>query len=138
MTLDSLMAANEESLLEVEDVGPVVARFIAHFFADTRNQAMIERVVHSGVHWPKEEIDTDKQPLAGQTIVLTGTLSTMSRSEAKERLQNLGAKVAGSVSAKTYLVIAGPGAGSKLKKASELGIEVLDEEGMHELLEKFQ
>lgn len=136
-SLDALMLAKEEELVEVSDVGPVVAHFVASFFADERNRQMIQRVIDSGVHWPVETIDPNQQPLNGQTIVLTGTLTAMSRSEAKERLQNLGAKVAGSVSAKTALVIAGPGAGSKLKKAAELGIETIDEDGLIELLGKY-
>ena len=88
--------------------------------------------------WPDEEVNAEAQPLDGQTLVLTGTLSSMSRSEAKERLQNLGASVVGSVSAKTDLVIAGPGAGSKLKKASELGIDVIDEDGLAALLDQHE
>lgn len=135
--LDALMVAVEEDLIEVSDVGPVVAHFVASFFADERNREMIQRVVASGVNWPVETVDLSLQPLNGQTLVLTGTLTAMSRSEAKERLQNLGAKVAGSVSAKTDLVIAGPGAGSKLKKAAELGIDVIDEDGLVALLEKY-
>jgi len=135
-TLDALITAQEEQLLEVSDVGPVVAHFVANFFADERNRQMIQKVIESGVNWPLEKIDLEQQPLNGQTLVLTGTLTALSRSEAKERLQNLGAKVAGSVSVKTDLIIAGPGAGSKLKKAAELGIEVIDEDGLIELLEK--
>ncbi|MEQ9022478.1 MAG: BRCT domain-containing protein, partial [Pseudomonadales bacterium] len=84
------------------------------------------------------EVDPGQQPLDGQTIVLTGTLSAMSRSEAKEKLQQLGAKVSGSVSTNTNLVVAGPGAGSKLKKAEELGIRVMDEDGLLDLLEKYR
>ena len=99
---------------------------------------MVDRLIDAGIDWPHEEINPDEQPLAGQTIVLTGTLSAMSRSEAKEKLQMLGAKVAGSVSVNTDIVVAGPGAGSKLKKAAELGIEVLDEDGLLELLEKYR
>ena len=136
-TLDALVEATEEDLTEVSDVGPVVAHFVASFFADARNLQMIRRAIASGVNWPPEKIDRQQQPLNGQTLVLTGTLTGLSRSEAKERLQNLGARVVGSVSAKTDLVIAGAGAGAKLKKASELGIEVTDEEGLVALLEKY-
>ena len=136
-TLDALVEATEEDLTEVSDVGPVVAHFVASFFADARNLQMIRRAIASGVNWPPEKIDRQQQPLNGQTLVLTGTLTALSRSEAKERLQNLGARVVGSVSAKTDLVIAGAGAGAKLKKASELGIEVTDEEGLVALLEKY-
>jgi len=133
---DTLKSANKDELLEVPDVGPVVAHFIAGFFADARNREMIDRLIAAGVHWPQQEVDLDQQPLSDQTIVLTGTLNAMSRSEAKERLQQLGAKVSGSVSANTDLVVAGPGAGSKLRKAEELGIRVMDEDGLLELLEK--
>ena len=136
-TLEPLMDAAEEELIEVDDVGPVVAHFIVSFFADERNRRMIQRVLSAGVNWPVEKADLERQPLSGRTLVLTGTLTSLSRSEAKERLQNLGAKVAGSVSAKTDLVIAGPGAGSKLKKAVELEIEVMDEDGLLGLLEKY-
>jgi len=135
---DSLKSASTDELLEVPDVGPIVAHFIAGFFADDRNREMVDRLIDAGIDWPHEVVNPDEQPLAGQTIVLTGTLSAMSRPEAKEKLQLLGAKVAGSVSAKTDLVVAGPGAGSKLKKASELGIDVLDEDGLLELLERYR
>ncbi len=135
---DTLKSANEEQLLEVPDVGPVVAHFIAGFFADPRNREMIDRLLAAGIEWPREEVNLEEQPLDGQTIVLTGTLSAMSRSEAKEKLQRLGAKVSGSVSAKTDLVVAGPGAGSKLKKAEALGITVMDEDGLLELLERYR
>ena len=137
-TLEALAESDEQTLLEVPDVGPVVSQHILKFFADERNCSMVTRIQTAGVCWPDEEIDAETQPLAGQTIVLTGTLSSMSRSEAKERLQNLGASVVGSVSAKTSLVIAGPGAGSKLKKASELGIEVTDEDGLAAILAQYE
>ncbi len=132
--LDEIMDASEDQLMEVPDVGPVVAGFVCGFFADSRNRDMIVRLREAGVHWPREEVDQTRQPLAGQTIVLTGTLGSMSRAEAKETLQQLGATLSGSVSAKTSLVVAGSGAGSKLKKAAELGIEVLDEDGLIALL----
>ncbi|MEQ9209344.1 MAG: NAD-dependent DNA ligase LigA [Pseudomonadales bacterium] len=135
---DTLKSANKDELLDVPDVGPVVAHFIAGFFADERNREMIDRLIAAGIHWPQEEVDPGQQPLDGQTIVLTGTLSAMSRSEAKEKLQQLGAKVSGSVSTNTNLVVAGPGAGSKLKKAEELGIRVMDEDGLLDLLEKYR
>lgn len=135
---DTLKSANKDELLDVPDVGPVVAHFIAGFFADERNRKMIDRLIAAGIHWPQEEVDPGQQPLDGQTIVLTGTLSAMSRSEAKEKLQQLGAKVSGSVSTNTNLVVAGPGAGSKLKKAEELGIRVMDEDGLLDLLEKYR
>ncbi|MFA0810159.1 NAD-dependent DNA ligase LigA [Microbulbifer epialgicus] len=132
--LEGLMAADEEALQEVEDVGPVVAHFVAEFFKQPHAQEEIEALRQAGVHWPAEESDGAEQPLSGQTWVLTGKLETLSRSEAKEYLQGLGAKVAGSVSAKTNHVVAGPGAGSKLNKARELDIPVMDEEGLMEML----
>ena len=135
--MDALMAAGEDELIELPDVGPIVAHHIRSFFANDDNRAMIKRIYTDKVSWPQEQTDLDNQPFNGQTMVLTGTLTNLSRSEAKERLQNLGARVAGSVSAKTDLVIAGPGAGSKLKKAAELGIDVIDEDGLLELLQQY-
>ncbi|WP_445366265.1 NAD-dependent DNA ligase LigA [Microbulbifer sp. ANSA001] len=133
-TLEALMAADEEALQEVDDVGPTVAHFVAEFFQQTHAQEEIEALRQAGVHWPAEETGGEEQPLSGQTWVLTGKLETLSRSEAKDYLQRLGAKVAGSVSAKTHHVVAGPGAGSKLNKARELNIPVMDEEGLMEML----
>jgi DNA ligase (NAD+) len=125
--LDAAMAADEERLQQVPDVGPVVAGHIAGFFREPHNREVIERLRRHGVHWPAPSQAPIRRPLTGQTFVLTGTLESMTRDEAKERLQRLGAKVAGSVSAKTSCVVAGAEAGSKLAKARELGIEVLDE-----------
>ena len=131
LTLEALISASEESLQEVDDVGPVVAHFVRDFFQNQRNVNIIEKIQAAGVNWPEVKVtSTGSLPLSGKTIVLTGNLESMSREEAKDRLQNLGAKVSGSVSSKTYLVIAGPGAGSKLKKAESLGIEVADETQM--------
>ena len=132
-TLESLIAADEAALLEVPDVGPVVAHFIQEFFQQPDNLEVIDALRAKGVHWPDVVVSVDAQPLHNRTFVLTGTLQTMGRSEAKEKLQNLGAKVAGSVSAKTDCLIAGDKAGSKRTKAEELGIPVLDEEGMQSL-----
>ncbi|WP_082792377.1 NAD-dependent DNA ligase LigA [Neptuniibacter marinus] len=130
--LDPLMAATEEALLEVSDVGPIVAKHIIGFFAEPHNREVIADLLDkekAGVHWdPIEPMELEALPLAGKTWVLTGKLEQMGRSDAKKYLLALGAKVAGSVSAKTDCVVAGPGAGSKLKKASELGIETMDEE----------
>ena len=138
-SLEALCEANEESLQEVDDVGPVVAHFVADFFASASNRAVIEQLQQAGVEWPAITPRAESElPLAGQTWVLTGTLESMSRSEAKEKLQQLGAKVAGSVSAKSSCVVAGPGAGSKLTKAQKLGIEVMDEQQLIELLEAHQ
>lgn len=137
-TLDALIAASIEDLQKVPDVGIVVATHTFNFFAEESNREVIRQLTEeAGVHWPApviikaEEIDS---PFAGKTVVLTGSLSIMSRDDAKERLVALGAKVAGSVSKKTDLVIAGEAAGSKLVKAQELGIEVIDEAEMIRLL----
>lgn len=133
--LDSIADASEEQLQEIDDIGPVVAHHIAQFFASDRNRDLLNALRDAGVHWQESEPQaSDALPLVGQTVVLTGTLETLSRSEAKERLQALGAKVAGSVSKKTHLVIAGPGAGSKLNKAQELGIPTIDEAGLQQRL----
>jgi DNA ligase (NAD+) len=126
--LDPIMAAEEAQLLEVPDVGPVVARRIAAFFAEPHNREAIAGLRAAGVRWPEGAPQRAAEgPLAGKTVVLTGALSAMSRDEAGARLEALGAKVAGSVSKKTSLVVAGEAAGSKLDKARELGIDVWDE-----------
>ncbi len=136
--LDKVMAADEAALLAVADVGPVVAAHIAHFFAEPHNREVIQSLRDAGVHWPVIEVrDIAQQPLVGQTWVVTGALDSMTRDEAKAALQALGAKVAGSVSAKTYCVVAGPGAGSKLAKAEKLGVQVIDEAAFLKQLEQF-
>ncbi|AOJ68505.1 MULTISPECIES: NAD-dependent DNA ligase LigA [Burkholderia] len=137
-SLDPIMDASIDALLEVNDVGPVVAESIHQFFAEEHNRTVIEQLRAPGkVTWP-EGPPAPRAPqgvLAGKTVVLTGTLPTLTRDAAKELLEAAGAKVAGSVSKKTDYVVAGADAGSKLAKAEELGIPVLDEEGMHKLLE---
>jgi DNA ligase (NAD+) len=137
-SLDPLMAASVEELLEVNDVGPVVAESLHIFFSEPHNQTVIEQLRAPGkVTWP-EGPPAPKAPqgvLAGKTVVLTGTLPALSREEAKDMLEAAGAKVAGSVSKKTDYVVAGADAGSKLTKAEELGVPVLDEDGMRKLLE---
>lgn len=133
-SLEKLMQADEQGLLQVEDVGPVMAAHIAHFFGNKDNHLVIEQLRARGVSWPEHQSAAVSDKLAGQIIVLTGTLETMTRDDARARLQALGAKVAGSVSKKTNMVIAGPGAGSKLDKAVEFGVTVLDEQGLIELL----
>lgn len=126
---ESLVGASEEQLLAVDDVGPVVADHLRQFFDSSTSMAVAEALRAAGVSWPDVEVaQQEQQPLSGQTWVVTGKLEVMGRNDAKAHLQNLGAKVAGSVSAKTHCVVAGPGAGSKLAKAAELGIEVIDEE----------
>nr|WP_086939845.1 NAD-dependent DNA ligase LigA [Thaumasiovibrio occultus] len=129
-TLDAIQQANHEALIAVEDVGEVVAKHIRHFFSESHNQEVIQRLLDEGLHWPAiADVSADTpQPLAGKTVVLTGTLSQLGRTEAKELLQALGAKVTGSVSKKTDVLVAGEAAGSKLAKAQDLGIEIWDEE----------
>jgi DNA ligase (NAD+) len=136
--LDALMAADTDSLVEVSDVGPIMAEHIVHFFANEANQAVIRELREEGIHWPEEVVEVRSDQLAGQTWVLTGTLETMTRDEAKQKLQALGAKVAGSVSKKTSVVVAGPGAGSKLEKAQSLGVAVMDEAGLLALLSRHE
>ncbi|MFS8137493.1 MAG: helix-hairpin-helix domain-containing protein, partial [Thermomonas sp.] len=129
--LAPLMVADEEQLKQVPDVGPIVAAHIAHFFAESHNRDAIAALQVAGVYWPEGAPQRATEgPLAGKTVVLTGGLSAMSRDEAGAKLEALGAKVAGSVSKKTSLVVAGEAAGSKLVKAQELGIEIWDEAAM--------
>lgn len=132
-TIEKLMEASEEELEAVPDVGPVTAAEIRRALADERMRNLIQRLKEAGVSFEAKQAQPAEQPLAGLTIVLTGELSRP-RSEVKEELETLGAKVAGSVSKKTSYVVAGPGAGSKLKKAQELGVPVLDEAGLQKLL----
>ncbi|MCX7249896.1 MAG: NAD-dependent DNA ligase LigA [Burkholderiales bacterium] len=134
-SLDAVMAASEEQLLQVADVGPVVAHSLTTFFAQPHNREVVQQLRAAGVHWPEgEPAASTALPLAGQTYVLTGTLPTLSRDQAKAMLEAAGAKVAGSVSKKTHCVVAGAEAGSKLDKARELGLRVIDEAGLLELL----
>ncbi len=134
--LDVVIAADESRLQEVRDIGPVVAGHVAAFFREPHNREIIVRLRENGVRWPAgRPRERATQPLAGQTFVLTGALESMTREDAKARLQALGARVTGSVSAKTSCVVAGAEPGSKLVKARELGIEVLDEAGLRTLLE---
>jgi DNA ligase (NAD+) len=125
--LPSIQAATFEELLQVPDVGPVTAKSIVDFFQDARNQAIVADIINAGVNWEDEQHEPiQTQSLAGQTWVLTGTMS-VPRHEAKALLESLGAKVSGSVSKKTDCVVAGAEAGSKLAKAEELGVRVIDE-----------
>ena len=135
-SLEAIIEADQDVLLEVDDIGPVVAYYIRDFFRNPDNLSIISALRESGVSWDDIDISAqDSQPLKGQTWVLTGGMEIMSRAEAKDRLQELGAKVAGSVSAKTSQVVAGPGAGSKLTKAQSLDIPVFDEEQFLAFLE---
>ena len=136
--MDRIMEATEAQLLEVKDVGPVVAHSIRTFFDQAHNREVVEQLRACGVQWPESEPaalqDTAALPLHGKTLVLTGTLPTLSRDEAKALIEAAGGKVAGSVSKKTHYVVAGSEAGSKLDKAQELGVTVLDEAGLQALL----
>ncbi|MFL1452972.1 NAD-dependent DNA ligase LigA [Marinobacter sp. GN3S48] len=134
-TLEAIGEADEDALQQVQDVGPIVAGHIRSFFDQPHNQETIAALRNAGVQWQTEEITAEPKPLLGETWVLTGTLTEMTRDEAKERLEKLGAKVAGSVSKKTSCVVAGEAAGSKLTKAESLGVKVLDEDGFRTLLE---
>ena len=135
--LEPLMSATLEDLMAVDDVGPIVASHIRAFFEVQQNRVVIQELRDLGVHWPVRSVEapTTGVDLSGQTWVLTGTLESMTRDEASDRLRALGAKVSGSVSAKTTVLVAGPGAGSKLSKAQDLGVTVMDESALMELLE---
>ena len=134
--LDPILDADEEQLQEIDGIGPNVAAEIRSFFHQKHNREVIEKLVKGGVRWEKIVISRKAQPLAGKTFVLTGTLATLTRDEAKEKLQALGAKVAGSVSKKTDYVIVGEEAGSKADKAMALDIPMLDEKAFLKLLAK--
>ncbi|MFP4130470.1 MAG: helix-hairpin-helix domain-containing protein, partial [Halorhodospira sp.] len=133
-----IMAAPAGELEALEDIGPVVAQAIAGFFAEPHNRQVIERLCAAGVHWPEPPAPDDQAasaPLAGKSLVLTGTLAGMTRDEAKAAIEARGGRVTGSVSKRTDYVVAGDDAGSKLDRARELGVEVLDEAGLRRLLE---
>jgi DNA ligase (NAD+) len=135
---EALVAAREEQLLEVDDVGPVVADHLVQFFDSPSSMQVVAAMRSGGVSWPDiERAPVEDLPLAGQTWVVTGKLELLSRNDAKAQLQALGAKVAGSVSARTNCVVAGPGAGSKLGKAAELGVEVIDEAAFLAVLQTY-
>ena len=127
------MDADEDALSSVPDVGPVVAGSIRRFFAEQHNRDVIGQLKAQGVHAVAEAVPQDTT-LAGKTFVLTGTLPNWTREEASMRIQAAGGKVSGSVSKKTAYLVAGEDAGSKLTKAQELGVTVLDEDGLKELL----
>jgi DNA ligase (NAD+) len=133
--LDALQAADEAALLQVPDVGPVVAASVQHFFADTKHRAVVQELLAAGINWPAQAAASQTpQTQAGKTWVITGTLPTLSRDAAKAMIEAAGGKVAGSVSKKTDFVLAGSEAGSKLAKAEELGIAVVDEAQLLALL----
>ena len=133
--LDAIMDAPLEALLQVNDVGPTVAQSIRTFFDQAHNREVVEQLRACGVQWPEGEVPSvEPRPLDGKTFVITGTLPTLGRDEAKDLIEAAGGKVAGSVSKKTSFVVAGTEAGSKLDKALELGVPVLDESALREML----
>ena len=135
LTLEKVTTATTEALVEVSDVGEIVAKHVRGFFAEQHNLDVVTALIEQGIHWPElTPVSEDSQPLAGLTYVLTGTLNELNRNDAKARLQQLGAKVSGSVSAKTDALIAGEKAGSKLTKAQDLGINILSEDDLIALL----
>lgn len=136
-SLGTIMQAKEAELEAVQDVGPVVAESIAHFFHEPHNRKVIHKLQTAGLHWPEIEVKAAAElPLMGKTFVITGTLATMSRDEAKDKLQQLGARVSGSVSKKTDYVIVGESPGSKATRAEELGLAILDEQALLRLLKE--
>ncbi|VVC75903.1 DNA ligase [Aquicella siphonis] len=134
-SLQALKAAGEEELQAIPDIGPVVAAHIAHFFHEPHNRDIISKLIKAGIHW-EETRESRHQPLAGKTFVITGTLSTMTRDEAKDALEQRGARVSSSVSAKTSYVVVGADPGSKYDKAKELGVTILDDEAFRKFLQK--
>ena len=136
-SLQALQEADEESLQQTPDVGPVVAAHVAGFFRQRHNQEVIDKLLAAGIHWAETApvADHDQLPLNGKTFVLTGSLSKP-RDQIKSLLEGLGARVTGSISSKTDYLVAGEAAGSKLPKARSLGVAVLDEAAMEQMLEK--
>jgi DNA ligase (NAD+) len=132
--LDALALAEQDELEAVPDVGPVVAQHVHEFFRQRDNLKVIEALRKHGVNWPIEEAAADSRPLQGKTFVLTGTLESMTREEARERIEKLGGKVTASVSAKTDYLVLGSDPGSKLRKAQQLDVAVLDETRFYQLL----
>ena len=133
--IDAIMDASEAHLLEVDDVGPIVAHSLRTFFDQPHNREVVAQLRACGLTWDEgEPVERAPKLLAGKTFVITGTLPTLGRDEAKDRLEAAGAKVAGSVSKKTSYLLAGAEAGSKLDKARELGVEVIDEQQLFDLL----
>ncbi len=137
LSLNKVIEASIEELQEVQDVGEIVANHIYEFFREPANTEIVQSLINNGVNWPDIEAPSeDAQPMLGKTVVLTGTLSKMGRAEAKSILQDFGAKVSGSISAKTDLLVAGEKAGSKLTKAQSLGIETWDEDKLLSFIEQ--
>jgi DNA ligase (NAD+) len=135
-TLDAIRSASEEALQRTPDVGPVVASHLRTFFDQPHNNEVIDRLIQAGIDWPViEENNNTDSSVAGKTFVLTGTLSKP-RADFKEQLLMLGAKVAGSISKQTDYLVAGENAGSKLEKASQLGVAVIGENELMQLIEQ--
>jgi DNA ligase (NAD+) len=133
--LDAIMDATQEALLQVNDVGPIVAKSLRTFFEQAHNREVVAQLRACGIRWEEGAASADApKPLAGMTFVLTGTLPTLGRDDAKDKIEAAGGKVLGSVSKKTSFVVAGSEAGSKLAKAQELGVAVLDEAALLEML----
>mgnify|MGYP001299590691 FL=1 len=133
--LERIMNASNEQLLEVADVGVIVAAHVTNFFAEEHNRTVIEQLQKAGINWEEQEpTKAEDAPLSGQIAVITGTLSDITREQAKTLLERLGVKVTGSVSAKTDFLVAGEKAGSKLAKAQQLDVTVLDEAAFIEML----
>jgi DNA ligase (NAD+) len=130
-----LVQASVDELLAVNDVGPAVAQSIRVFFDQAHNREMVQALQQAGVHWPDLPAQANQSlPLTGATVVLTGTLPTLSRDQAKAMLEAAGAKVASSVSKKTHAVVAGAEAGKKLEEAQRLGVPVVDEVGLQRMV----
>jgi DNA ligase (NAD+) len=137
-SLDAIQVAKLEDLEAVPDIGPIVAGFINSFFSQEENLEIIKELIHFGINWPDLLADKNRVlPLSNQIWVLTGGMEVMGRAEAKEKLQLLGARVSGSVSSKTNFIVAGAGAGSKLKRAKELSVEIIDESSLLSLFEEY-
>jgi DNA ligase (NAD+) len=132
--IEALRAADEAVIQRVPDIGPVVARNAAAYFGDAENSRLLDRLLGAGIHWPPLEAPSESSALHDKIFVLTGTLEGMSREQATEAIVKLGGKVSGSVSKKTSYVVAGAEAGSKLKKAEQLGVTILDEKKFLKLL----
>ena len=135
--LDNLKKASVEQLLEVDDVGPIVAQHIYAFFNEPHNLTTLDDLLAQGIRWPETEVKREDLPLVGQTWVLTGSMQSLTRDQAKERLEALGAKVSGSVSKKTSQLVAGEAAGTKLTKAESLGVPIMDEQQLLALLARY-
>jgi DNA ligase (NAD+) len=135
-TLEGMLAADEAALARVEDIGPIVAASIAQFFRQAHNREVVEQLRAAGITWKEgEPAAVVTSAIAGKIFVLTGTLPTLAREDAKEMIEAQGGKVSGSVSKKTDYVVAGAEPGSKLAKAEELGVKVIDEQALKTLLE---